>query len=203
MGHLHLLPCDHRRHVSCFYVPYVYMFHVSTCPTCPTCTCFMFLRVLRGHVSCFCVLYKYMFHVSTCPTWTCFIFLRALHVHVSTWSTFICFICLRALHISAAGFYVPYMYLPAYAITGGVSRTNAAYLLSIIGVFSTLARVITGWVSDRPWADCFMITNMALIIGGVSTMLCPFCTTFALRALYSVIYGMSTGRLLDSAVSLT
>ncbi|KAK2179743.1 hypothetical protein NP493_474g02003 [Ridgeia piscesae] len=107
-----------------------------------------------------------------------------------------CFLCM-------SGFYVPYTYLPAYAITGGMSRTKAAYLLSIIGVFSTLARVITGWVSDRPWADCFMITNAALMVGGISTMLCPFCTTFTLRALYSVVYGMSTGRLIDSAVSLT
>ena len=97
------------------------------------------------------------------------------------------------LWCGASGLYVPYIYLPVCAMHDGVSRPSAALLLSIMGVSSMLSRVATGWVSDRPWADCFVITSTALFICGVSTILCPFCGSYALKGLYAAVYGASSG----------
>ena len=38
------------------------------------------------------------------------------------------------------------------------------------GVFNTIGRVISGLISDRPWANCILIHNFALIIAGASTV---------------------------------
>ena len=93
-----------------------------------------------------------------------------------------------------SGFFVPFTYLPDMAITFGMSRDQAAFLVSIIGIANTVARVACGWVSDRPWADCLLINNCALVIGGVMTMLCPFCLTYPLLGTYSFVFGSCIGK---------
>lgn len=93
-----------------------------------------------------------------------------------------CFLCMT-------GFFVPFTYLPDMAITFSMSRDQAAFLVSIIGIANTIARVACGWVSDRSWADCLMINNCALVIGGVTTMLSPFCITYPLLGAYSFVFG--------------
>ena len=42
--------------------------------------------------------------------------------------------------VSIAGFYVPFTYLPKAAIEKGITRENAAFLLSIIGINTRILR---------------------------------------------------------------
>lgn len=93
-----------------------------------------------------------------------------------------CFLCMT-------GFFVPFIFLPDMALDFGMARSQAAFLISIIGIANTVARVAAGWVSDQPWADCLVVNNIALILGGGATMLCPFCTSYALLATYSFVFG--------------
>ena len=79
------------------------------------------------------------------------------------------------------------------AISFGLSREKAAILLSIIGIASTLARVLIGWLSDQSWVDCLVINNCALILGGGATIMCPFCQTFPLLATYGFVFGCCIG----------
>ena len=67
-------------------------------------------------------------------------------------------------------------------------------LLSILGITNTLGRVIAGWVSDRSWADCLLINNIALIIGGVATILCPFFKSYVALVIYACVFGMCIGK---------
>ena len=67
-------------------------------------------------------------------------------------------------------------------------------MLSIIGIANTIARVLCGWISDQPWADCLIINNVALIMGGVATILCPFCFNYGLLATYSAVFGSGIGK---------
>ena len=55
--------------------------------------------------------------------------------------------------------------------------------------------VLIGWLSDRSWVDCLLVNNLCLIVGGLATIACPFCTNFALLAAYSVIFGSCIGNL--------
>ncbi|ELT97508.1 hypothetical protein CAPTEDRAFT_171008 [Capitella teleta] len=96
---------------------------------------------------------------------------------------FSCFLCM-------AGFYIPFTYLPHHATKMGLSLEEAAFLLSIIGIANTIARVLCGYVSDQPWADCLVINNVALMMGGLATILCPFCYNYAMLAIYSAVFGV-------------
>ncbi|XP_070201574.1 monocarboxylate transporter 5-like [Littorina saxatilis] len=89
------------------------------------------------------------------------------------------------------GFFVPFIYLPTLCIDLGISATKAAFLISIIGIANTISRVVVGFVSDQPWADCLIINNVALIVAGVSTCFVPFLEAYSLFAAYTFIFGTS------------
>ena len=91
---------------------------------------------------------------------------------------------------------MPFFFLPNMAVSFGLSRGKAAMLLSIIGGSSTVTRVVIGWVSDQPWANCVVINNCALIVGGGATIVCPFCQTFPLLAVYALVFGCCIGKLI-------
>ncbi|XP_050415574.1 monocarboxylate transporter 12 [Patella vulgata] len=95
-----------------------------------------------------------------------------------------CFLCM-------AGFFVPFMYIPPLAQDLGISAQKAAFLISIIGIVNTVGRVLTGYISDQVWADCLLINNIALIIGGIATILVPFYTNFGILAAYCCVFGLS------------
>ena len=93
-----------------------------------------------------------------------------------------------------AGFFVPFIYLIDKAVELGYSGSQAAFLLSILGITNTVGRVLAGWASDRPWADCLLINNVALIVGGATTVVVPACSLYWQLVLYASIFGMCIGQ---------
>ena len=91
------------------------------------------------------------------------------------------------------GFFVPFIYLPDKSKNMGFSPSKGALLLSILGITNTVGRILAGWISDRPWADCLMINNISLIIGGLATMFCPFCNSYTQLVIYSCVFGLCIG----------
>ena len=94
----------------------------------------------------------------------------------------------------STGFYVPFIYLIAYARDIGIEPKEGAFLLSIIGISNTIARILCGYVSDKRWADPLKIYNWALIIGGVATICTTWLTSFALLSCYACIFGLCLGK---------
>ena len=94
----------------------------------------------------------------------------------------------------AAGFFVPFTYLPAYGIKWGLSDGESAFLLSIIGIFNTAARPVFGWLAGRPWADSLTMYNALCLVGGTGTMMASHMHTHALLAIYAGIFGMFVGK---------
>ena len=88
------------------------------------------------------------------------------------------------------GFYVPFVYLPNMAVLRGVSVENANFLLSIIGISNTIGRVISGWFSDFSWVDSLLVTNLAILFSGISTLVLPFCTTYASFVIIALLFGL-------------
>ncbi|XP_059146158.1 LOW QUALITY PROTEIN: monocarboxylate transporter 12-like [Physella acuta] len=93
-----------------------------------------------------------------------------------------CFLCMT-------GFFVPFIYMPSQAVNLGMDTQSAAFLISIIGITNTVGRVAVGFISDQPWADCLIINNAALILGGVATIFVPFFSNYHLLAVYSAVFG--------------
>ena len=89
---------------------------------------------------------------------------------------------------------MPFIYLIDYARHIGIEPKQGAYLLSIIGISNTGARVLCGYISDKSWADPLKIYNWALIIGGVSTISSAWLSSYALLSCYAVVFGLCVGK---------
>ena len=74
-----------------------------------------------------------------------------------------------------------------------MTSQESALLISIIGILNTVARVLVGWLADRPWADALILNSVALVVGGVSTMFVPYYGSFGVMATYSVVFGVAIG----------
>ena len=94
--------------------------------------------------------------------------------------------------LTLAGFFVPFIFLPAHAISIGHSEADATFLISILGIANIVFRVACGWLSDQPWLDCLVLHNAALVAGGVGTILIPFYQPYWLLVLYCLLFGLAT-----------
>lgn len=94
-----------------------------------------------------------------------------------------CFLCMF-------GFFIPFNFLPDYAKEVGLSAGQQALLISLIGIANTVARLAVGFVSDKSWADCLLINNIALIIAGGTTAFVPFYKLYGILITYSILFGI-------------
>jgi len=89
------------------------------------------------------------------------------------------------------GFYTPFVYLPSMAAQKeGISVEDASFLISLIGVSNTLGRVASGWLSDFPWVNSLVVTNIAIILSAVTIFLFPLCTTYEAFVVMSLFFGL-------------
>ncbi|CDW54287.1 MFS 1 domain containing protein [Trichuris trichiura] len=102
-----------------------------------------------------------------------------------------------ACFLASVGFNVPYLYLPRQAEMLGNSVELSSLLLSIIGIVNTIARVVCGWMADRPEVDCIVIFNCANFVTGISTMLLPHFITYPLLSVYCCLFGAGIGALMS------
>jgi len=88
------------------------------------------------------------------------------------------------------GFYTPFVYLPNMAQQyGGISKEDAAFLISVIGISNTLGRVISGWISDFPWVNSLVVTNVAIILSAITVFLFPFCGSYPVFVVMALLFG--------------
>jgi len=87
------------------------------------------------------------------------------------------------------GFYVPFVYLPNMAVLKGIALEDANFLISIIGISNTIGRVLSGWFSDFSWVDSLLVTNIAILLSGITTFVLPFCTSYAAFTCMALAFG--------------
>jgi len=95
--------------------------------------------------------------------------------------------------LTSIGFNVPYVYTVDRAVLWGIDGKDAAFLLSVIGISNTVARLVLGWLSDRTWINRLYLYNLCLVICGVSMALSPFMSSYYLQAVYCAIFGITSG----------
>ncbi|RXG68736.1 Monocarboxylate transporter 5 [Armadillidium vulgare] len=99
--------------------------------------------------------------------------------------------------LSVSGFlalmslFVPFNFLPSFCTDNGIAPADTSFLMSLIGICNTVGRIIAGWISDHPKVDALVVNNLALIIGGVATVLLPLMTDLSLMYFYAVVFGFS------------
>ncbi|KAK3579687.1 hypothetical protein CHS0354_013201, partial [Potamilus streckersoni] len=91
------------------------------------------------------------------------------------------------------GYYSPFIYLPDRAIDDGISEDEAKWLVSALGISTTVVKVLFGFVSNKPRVNKLMIYSSAVLMCGVSTALSPLCFNYKLLILYSCVFGLFVG----------
>lgn len=101
------------------------------------------------------------------------------------------------------GLYIPYMFLPSMAKERLVGRAGgdeslektageqAALLISIIGIFNTLGRLINGFLADHPKMDPLVMTTISLAVGAMCPFFMIFCYSFEAFIAVSLMFGFS------------
>lgn len=95
------------------------------------------------------------------------------------------------------GFYVPYMYLVDRGVDSGMDKPIAIWLISSIGIANTIGRVVCGLVSSLPSVNALFLTNVALTIGGIATMLSGLSLSEEYQFVYTVVFGLAIGKYLN------
>lgn len=59
------------------------------------------------------------------------------------------------------------IFLQPQAVSQSVTKDNADYLLSAVGIANTIGRIVLGYVSDKPWINRLLVYNLCLTICGI------------------------------------
>lgn len=81
-------------------------------------------------------------------------------------------------------------FLPGFAISRGLSRTNAALMLSIIGITNTIGRVVIGLITDYLKVPSIYSYTSSLLLSSIVMFSTLWCDSFFLFALCCAIYGL-------------
>ena len=76
--------------------------------------------------------------------------------------------------LSTLSLYMPYTHLPSAVAARGVSSSQAAVLISSLGVSSSLGRLLAGWLSDQA------SSHPQLVLAGAITAATPCLFLLAL-----------------------
>ena len=55
---------------------------------------------------------------------------------------------------------------------------------------SITGRVLVGWFSDFSWVNSLFVTNVAILLSGVSVLSMPFCTTYTAFIVVALLFGL-------------
>ncbi|CAK5083681.1 unnamed protein product [Meloidogyne enterolobii] len=64
------------------------------------------------------------------------------------------------------------------------SGSASQLLLVLLGLFNVVGRVLCGYISDHPKVDPLIVSNIALIIGGIATAFAPLLNQLWMFAIY-------------------
>ncbi|WAR01116.1 MOT14-like protein [Mya arenaria] len=112
-------------------------------------------------------------------------FLPTFNVDLLRSPSFVLFGIFKCLTIF--GYFTPFAFLPAFGQSKGFSSQKSSLLVSTIGIASTIFVLISGWVSDQTWANPIFIYSVAAFVGGVVTVLVPFCPSYLTLILYCIM----------------
>ncbi|KAJ8319187.1 hypothetical protein KUTeg_004278 [Tegillarca granosa] len=84
----------------------------------------------------------------------------------------------------------PYVYIVDRTSGLGISKTSAAFLVSIIGIVHTFGNIIFGFVADRPTVNSIVLFCVNIIITGICVAVIPFCLSYIPTAVVCGLFGL-------------
>lgn len=94
---------------------------------------------------------------------------------------------------------IPFIFLYDFSVDKGVDENDAKWLGSIIGIASTVGRVLCGVVADRRWVNKLFVYSIALTVMGTATALCTLSSSYSSLVVFSSVFGLFHGELAVSS----
>lgn len=91
--------------------------------------------------------------------------------------------------IANVGIFVTFIYLPNMAMLSGFSKTKSSFLLSCIAITNSSVRIIIGFITDIPWVNSLLVSNLSILLLGISTFAFPFCNSYAAYVIAALSFG--------------
>ncbi|KAI8520039.1 hypothetical protein Bbelb_032960 [Branchiostoma belcheri] len=98
-----------------------------------------------------------------------------------------------SLLLTILGMSIIYVHLVAYAQELGVEKTQASFLLSIMGASDAVSRPINGWLSDRGKISKIYYYTIGLAGLTIANIAIPFATTYVGLVVCMAFYGLFSG----------
>lgn len=90
------------------------------------------------------------------------------------------------------GFFVPFLYLTSRA--NEFKMDHSGFLLPAIGISNTIARIVCGFLSSLENVDALLLSNIAITLGGLTTMLSGILVMPTVQFSYALIFGLAIGK---------
>ncbi|XP_072026553.1 monocarboxylate transporter 12-like [Amphiura filiformis] len=93
----------------------------------------------------------------------------------------------------AIGYTSATFYLVPRAVAVGISKIEASFLMSAMGICSLVARCTHGMLVDHGWISAAHLDAIAYAICGVASILSVFASDYITSIVFSVVYGTTSG----------
>lgn len=99
--------------------------------------------------------------------------------------------------LTSLGFNTPYIYIVDQATRLKIDPNLADWLLSTIGISNTVGRITLGLIADLKGVNRLYLYATVITICGLATIVEPFLTNFVGLFIYSIIFGFTSGIIIN------
>lgn len=96
--------------------------------------------------------------------------------------------------LTMMGFFVPFIFVSKRAQAAGMEAGEATFIVSAIGIANTIARIVCGFLSSFESVDANLLSNVAITLGGVATIISGMTITPFTQYTYAVVFGLAAGK---------
>jgi predicted MFS family arabinose efflux permease len=89
------------------------------------------------------------------------------------------------------GYITPFLYMRPYALARGVDESDATFLLSGLGIASTVGRILFGYIADK--TSKLWSLRLSFVALGIVTLSLAACDTLPKLAVFVAIFGATAG----------
>ncbi|XP_053386530.1 monocarboxylate transporter 12-like [Mercenaria mercenaria] len=114
-------------------------------------------------------------------------------LHVSLLKNFRCWLFLLSASTFQFAFTIAFSLIPDQAMEIGMTKHQATWLTSSIGISNTISRVCFGCLGDMRCINRMVLKEIILLMAGVSTGLSILLTSFELKIIYTSLFGFLVG----------
>jgi predicted MFS family arabinose efflux permease len=93
--------------------------------------------------------------------------------------------------LTSFGYFIPFLFLKPYAVSIDVTETQAVWLVSGLGIFSTVGRIGMGVLAD--YAGRMLLLRVSYLAMAIAAFALAFMQSLALLWIFVAVYGCMAG----------